>query len=157
MGVLTALGIDLGTTESVAVVYVDEVDGVPAHSVKVKLSPTKDSLPSVVCKTKEKTWLVGEPAIVYHKMNPDTILLSRTKRLLGLTYAQAKKEGILKDLKYDVIEGSGNNAEKPVVIVGACPRLCASVYALYVTASLNGVCRLESEYFVLNREGRLVS
>ncbi len=123
MGVLTALGIDLGTTESVAVVYVDEVDGVHAHAVTVKLSSTKDSLPSVVCKTSDKRWLVGEPAITYHKMNPDTILLSRTKRLLGLTYDQAKKEGILKDLKYDVTEGSGPNAGKPVAIVGALSSL----------------------------------
>lgn len=114
MGRAVSLGIDLGTTETVAYAINGE------KTVPVKLSSSKHSLPSVVCRTLEGEWLVGEPALSHKRVHPDRVLLYKTKRLIGKTYGEAVSEGILRGLHYEVTEGTGPNEGKPVFNIGAC-------------------------------------
>ena len=71
------LGIDLGTTNSAAIIYNDKKDSLDV----VKIDGTDEILPSVVCYTEEGTIVGAEAksgAIIY----PETTVLS-VKRMMG--------------------------------------------------------------------------
>ena len=95
------IGIDLGTTNS-AMAWVK--DGVPTIIPNLEGGRTT---PSVVDLSSGGG--VGEAAVSQLEFSPEEIIYS-AKRLMGLSYREAKEKGLIDSLNYKVVEGDGGVA-----------------------------------------------
>ncbi len=116
---MSYLGIDLGTTNSVGVIYNDKNDSLEV----VKIDETDEVLPSVVCFSEDEITVGAEAkagAIIY----PDTTVTS-VKRLMGkaekIPVGQAEKTPeeisaeILKKIREAACKQTGENFEEVVI------------------------------------------
>ncbi|MCL2462389.1 MAG: Hsp70 family protein, partial [Defluviitaleaceae bacterium] len=113
------LGIDLGTTNSVAVLYNDKTDGLEV----VRVDGTEEILPSVVSWTEDGV-IVGAEAKAGAIIYPESTVIS-VKRLMGqsekISVAGMEKSPedisaeILKKLKYSAEEQSGQSFDEVVI------------------------------------------
>ncbi|MEM7367979.1 MAG: molecular chaperone DnaK [Bacteroidota bacterium] len=95
------IGIDLGTTNS----CVSVMEG--NEPIVIVNSEGKRTTPSVVAKTKDESWIVGEQAKRQALANPLKTIRS-IKRFMGHTYDEAKKDGA--DVAYEITSGRNNLA-----------------------------------------------
>ena len=95
------IGIDLGTTNS----CVSVMEG--NEPIVIVNSEGKRTTPSVVAKTKDDSWIVGEQAKRQALANP-LKTISSIKRFMGHTYEEAKKDG--QKVPYEVTSGRNSLA-----------------------------------------------
>ena len=95
------IGIDLGTTNS-AMAWVK--DGVPTIIPNLEGGRTT---PSVV--NLSEGGGVGDAAVAEQEFLPNAVIYS-SKRLMGLSYREAKEKGLIDSLNYKVVEGDGGLA-----------------------------------------------
>lgn len=95
------IGIDLGTTNS----CVSVMEG--NEPIVIVNSEGKRTTPSVVAKTKDDSWIVGEQAKRQALANPLKTIRS-IKRFMGQTYDEAKKDG--SEVPYEITSGRNNLA-----------------------------------------------
>ena len=95
------IGIDLGTTNS-AMAWVK--DGVPTIIPNIEGGRTT---PSVVDFSSGGG--VGDAAVAELEFSPEKVIYS-AKRLMGLSYREAKEKGLIDSLNYKVVEGDGGIA-----------------------------------------------
>lgn len=117
---MSAIGIDLGTTNSVGAYY--DADG-----VHILTSSRGDGIvPSVVMYKKPRKGsdkgeiLVGEPAVNYAFRDPTNAILS-IKRLMGRNYDEPKVTELQEHISFDVAQAAGDNP-------GVCVRLGDDLY-----------------------------
>ncbi|QPC81168.1 molecular chaperone DnaK [Phototrophicus methaneseepsis] len=103
------VGIDLGTTNSVVAV----LEG--GEPVVIANAEGNRTTPSIVAFNKNKERLVGQSAKRQAVVNPENTIFS-IKRLMGLTYEDAKSEG--ERLPYEVVSGPGGDARVNVPVTG---------------------------------------
>lgn len=113
-------GIDLGTTTSAATLYIPATESKPAHVVMIKLGKVGDTIPSVVCRSSSTMiWKAGDNAVSeVERDRAKTPLITRSKRLVGLQYADVE-ERVLKQMTL-VKEGKsdGHLKGRPVFEIG---------------------------------------
>ncbi len=94
------IGIDLGTTHSVASFYENKNFGIVLNHEGGRL------LPSVVAFTKSNERLIGEPAKSQLITNPENTIHS-IKRLMGKNFSEIKP--YLHEYNFKIVEGSGDS------------------------------------------------
>src|ERR671919_2911056 len=94
-----AVGIDLGTTNSVVAVMEGGKPTVVINNEGNRLTP------SVVTFTKTGEWLVGQLAKRQAVLNPDRTIYS-AKRFIGRRYSEVQAE--IKNVPYKVVAGSND-------------------------------------------------
>lgn len=104
-----AIGIDLGTTNSCAAVY---INGEP---VVITNAEGNRTTPSIVAFTKTGERVVGQAAKRQSVTNPKNTI-SSVKRLMGRKFAEVQSE--IKALPYNVVEGPNGDAWVSVTVSG---------------------------------------
>ncbi|HEX3790979.1 MAG TPA: Hsp70 family protein [Pseudonocardiaceae bacterium] len=114
---MTAIGIDLGTTNS-AVARYDPTQQRASVLVNGDGKPLTPSVVGVRTRNGEQTRLVGFAALNWAKREPKDTVLS-VKRLMGRDFADAAIAEARGRLNYQIVAGPGEDPRAHVVIAGA--------------------------------------